>query len=364
MERKGNIKSIYIHIPFCEKICSYCDFCKMYYDKNIVSKYLYELNNEIKKNYKNELIETLYIGGGTPSILDINDLEKLFRIISIFNLSDNIEFTFECNLNITKEKLEFLYKNKVNRLSFGVQSFNKKNLVFLNRNHTKKDIFDKIELAKKIGFNNINIDIIYAIPNQTLKELENDLDLALKLDVNHISTYSLIISKNTMLYNNKIKNIDEDLDFEMYNLINKKLKNYNHYEISNFAKEGYESRHNLVYWNNQNYYGFGMGASSYIENYRCDNTKSINTYLSGKYVYNKEKIDKKTKLEYEFILGFRKIKGINKQEFYNKYGFDILENKTIKKLVNENKLIDDKENIYINKDYLYIENTILNEFIN
>ena len=150
----------------------------------------------------------------------------------------------------------------------------------------------------------------------------------------------------------------------MYNLINKKLKNYNHYEISNFAKEGYESKHNLVYWNNSNYYGFGMSASSYIKNYRYDNTKSINTYLSGRYVYNKEKICKKTELEYEFILGFRKIKGINKKEFYNKYGFDILENETIKKLVNENKLIDDKENIYINKDYLYIENTILNEFIN
>ncbi len=141
---KENVKSVYIHIPFCEQICSYCDFCKMYYDKNIVNKYLYELKKEIKKRYKNELIETLYIGGGTPSILNISELKTLFSIIDMFNLSSNLEFTFECNLNITKEKLEFLYQNKVNRLSFGVQSFNKKILKFLNRNHTKKDIFNTI----------------------------------------------------------------------------------------------------------------------------------------------------------------------------------------------------------------------------
>ncbi len=357
------VKSVYIHIPFCSDICSYCDFCKMFYSSNIVKKYLEELKNEVIKNYKNEVIETIYIGGGTPSCLNINELKQLFEIISLFNLSKNIEFTFECNLNIDKEKLQFLFNNKVNRLSFGVQSFNENNLNFLNRKHTKDDIFNTINNAKKIGFNNINIDLIYALPNQTLKQLEEDLDLFLMLDVNHISTYSLLIEPNTVLFNKKIKNIDEDLDYEMYKLINKKLKDFNHYEISNFAKEGYESKHNLTYWNNLEYYGFGLSSSSYLNNKRCDNTRSINSYLNGNYILTTENIDLKRKLEYEFILGFRKIKGINKKDFYNKYNFNILDNKVINKLVKENKLINDKYNIYINPDYIYIQNTILEEFI-
>ena len=357
------VKSIYIHIPFCEQICSYCDFCKMFYSKDLVNKYLKELKNEINKTYKNELIETIYIGGGTPSCLNIEELKELFNIISTFKLSKNYEFTFECNLNINEEKLKFLFDNKVNRLSFGVQSFNENNLKFLNRNHTKEDIFDVINIAKKIGFKNINIDLIYALPNQTLKDLENDLDLFLKLDVTHISTYSLIIEEHTVLYNKNIKNIDQDLDYKMYELINKNLSNYNHYEISNFSKPGYESKHNLVYWNNLEYYGFGLSASSYINNTRYDNTRSINKYLEGNYILNKEELDLKQKLEYEFILGFRKIKGININDFYKKYNLNILDNEVIKKLINGNKLINDNENIYINPKYLYVENSILEEFI-
>ena len=356
-------KSVYIHIPFCEEICSYCDFCKMFYSNNIVNKYLNELEKEIKSRYKNEIIKTLYIGGGTPSCLNIKQLKRLFEIIKIFKLSKNIEFTFECNLNINKEKLEFLYNNKVNRLSFGVQSFNEKNLKFLNRKHNKKDIFNTINLSKKIGFKNINIDLIYALPNQTLEDLNNDLDLFLKLDVNHISTYSLMIEPNTILYNNKTENIDQDLDYEMYKLINRKLKNYNHYEISNFSKKGYESKHNLTYWNNLEYYGFGLSASSYIDNKRIDNTRSINNYLNNNYILNEEKIDLKRKLEYEFILGFRKIKGINIKQFYKKYNINILENEVIKKLLKEKKLIKNSYNIYINPKYIYVENDILQEFI-
>lgn len=235
---------------------------------------------------------------------------------------------------------------------------------FLSRNHSKEDIFNVINIAKEIGFKNINIDLIYALPNQTLKKLESDLDLFLKLNVNHISTYSLIIEPNTILYNNKIKNIDQELDYEMYKLIIKKLKNYNHYEISNFAKKGYESKHNLTYWNNSEYYGFGLSSSGYINNIRYDNTRSINEYLKGNYTLNKEEIDLKRKLEYEFILGFRKINGINKKEFFKKYGFDIKENKTINKLIKENKLLEDNEKIYINPKYIYVENSILEEFIN
>lgn len=358
------IKSVYIHIPFCKDICTYCDFCKMYYNKNIVNLYLTELENEINKNYQNEEIETLYIGGGTPSSLDILELADLFNIIKKFKLSKNLEFTFECNLDIKKDKLEFLYKNGVNRLSFGVQTFNNKYLKFLNRKHNKKTIIKTINEAKKIGFNNINIDLIYALPNQTIEELEKDLDLFLKLDITHISTYSLIIEKNTILYNKKIKNINEDLDYEMYELINKRLKDFNHYEISNFAKSGYESKHNLTYWNNLEYYGFGLSASGYINNVRYDNTKSINRYLKGDYIFNKNILSIEEKIENEFILGFRKIKGINCNDFKIKYKSNINDNLIVKKLIKEDKLIYKNNHIYINPKYIYIQNVILQEFLN
>ena len=357
------MKSAYIHIPFCKTICSYCDFCKMFYNEDLVDKYLLELNNEINKNYKGETLKTIYIGGGTPSSLNIKQLNKLLNIIKIFKLEENYEFTVECNIeNITKEKLELLYKNKVNRLSIGIQTFNEKYLKFLNRNHTKEEIKEKINLAKTIGFENINIDLMYAFPEETLEELEIDINEFLKLDIPHISTYSLIIEPHTKLYIDKIKNIDEDLDRKMYDLICSKLNKYNHYEISNFGKEGYESIHNLTYWNNENYYGFGLGASGYINNIRYDNTKNINEYLKGNYIKNKEVLSKNIEIENEFILGLRKIKGINIEKFNKKYD-NIFKYDVVNRLLKENKLQKDNKNIFINNEYIYTSNNILIEFI-
>ena len=357
------MKSAYIHIPFCKTICSYCDFCKMFYNEDLVDKYLLELNNEINKNYKGETLKTIYIGGGTPSSLNIKQLNKLLNIIKIFKLEENYEFTVECNIeNITKEKLELLYKNKVNRLSIGIQTFNEKYLKFLNRNHTKEEIKEKINLAKTIGFENINIDLMYAFPEETLEELEIDINEFLKLDIPHISTYSLIIEPHTKLYIDKIKNIDEDLDRKMYDLICSKLNKYNHYEISNFGKTGYESIHNLTYWNNENYYGFGLGASGYINNTRYDNTKNINEYLKGNYIKNKEILSKNIEIENEFILGLRKIKGINIEKFNKKYD-NIFKYDVVNRLLKENKLQKDNKNIFINNEYIYTSNNILIEFI-
>ena len=357
------MKSAYIHIPFCKTICSYCDFCKMFYNEKLVDNYLLELEKEINKNYKGETLKTIYIGGGTPSSLNIKQLNKLLNIIKIFKLEKDYEFTVECNIeNITKEKLELLYKNKVNRLSIGIQTFNEKYLKFLNRNHTKEEIIKKITLAKKIGFKNINIDLMYAFPNETLEELEEDINEFLKLDIEHISTYSLIIEPHTKLYIDKIENIDEDLDRKMYDLICKKLNKYNHYEISNFGKEGYESMHNLTYWNNENYYGFGLGASGYINNTRYDNTKSINEYLKGNYIKNKEIVTKNIEIENEFILGLRKIKGINIEKFNKKYD-NIFKYDVVNRLLKQNKLVTDNKNIFINNEYIYISNNILIEFI-
>ena len=361
------MKSVYIHIPFCDTICSYCDFCKFLKNDEWINKYLDSLEKEIKSNYKKETLDTIYIGGGTPSCLNLKQLTKLFNIIKTFNINKEYEFTFECNIeNITKDKLKLLFDNGVNRLSIGVQTFNEKYLNFLNRNHTKKEIIDKISLVKQIGFKNINIDLIYALPNQTRKELNSDIDEFLNLDITHISTYSLIIEPNTKIYIDNNKNIDEDIDYEMYKLISDRLKEngYNHYEVSNFSKLGYESKHNLTYWNNNNYYGFGLGASGYIDNIRYDNTRSFNKYINGEYVKESHTLDLNETIENEFILGLRKINGINKETFKNKYNKDIKEIEIVNKLIKENKLVEDEKNIYINKDYIYVSNDILIEFIN
>ena len=360
------MKSMYIHIPFCNTICTYCDFCKFLKNDTWVNNYLEALNSEIEERYKGEIIQTLYIGGGTPSSLNINELKTLFNSLNKIKKSKDIEFTFECNIeSIDYDKLKFLYDNGVNRLSIGIQTFNKKFLKYLNRNHTEEEVFNKIAIAKHLGFKNINIDLIYAIPNQTLKDLEEDIDKFLKLDICHISTYSLMIEPNTILSITHEKNINEDIDYDMYKLICNKLKNnaYKHYEISNFSKEGFESRHNLTYWNNEEYYGFGIGASGYIDKTRYDNTKNLNKYLKGIYVTDEHTLDLKEELENEFILGFRKIDGINKENFKLKYNMDLLDIPKVKELLSNKKLLENKKSIYINPKYIYVSNDILTEFI-
>lgn len=360
------MKSVYIHIPFCNNICTYCDFCKVKYNEEWVNKYLDKLEDEIIKQYKKEKIRTLYIGGGTPSILSIDELKRLFEIIKLLDLEQLEEFTFECNVeSITNEKLIFLKKNNVNRLSIGIETFNEKYLELLNRHHTKEEVFEKIEMARMIGFENINVDLMYALPNETMEDLEKDVDEFLKLNVNHISCYSLMIEPNTKLYIGKIKPIDEDLDYEMYKYIEKRLlsREYIHYEISNYSKNNMESKHNLVYWNNEYYYGFGLSASGYLENYRYDNTKNLRKYLNGEYIENITKISEEDKLKYELILGFRKIKGINKNQFKNKFGIDIYDVDNIKELLNNNMLEENEEYIYIADEWIYKSNEILLKFV-
>lgn len=356
------MKSIYIHIPFCNSICSYCDFAKVFYNEKYVLKYLESLEFEINNNYKNEIIDTLYIGGGTPSSLSIKELNRLFNILKKIKLSDNYEFTIECNIDsLTKEKIDLFKSNKVNRLSIGIETFNKKYLSFLNRKEFNLDI---LEYAKK-NFNNINIDLIYAIPNETIEELNKDIDEFLKLNINHISLYSLIIEPHTKLYIDNVKNIDEDLDYEMYKLIDKRLKEngYIHYEISNYSKKGYESKHNLTYWDNKKYYGFGLGASGYIDNIRYTNTRNLDKYINHDYDRDITILDKNMEMENEMILGLRKLKGVNLKEFKEKFNIDIKEKFNIDKLIKEEKLIIKDNYIFINPRYIYLSNDILINFI-
>ncbi len=360
-------KGAYIHIPFCKSICSYCDFCKMFYKKDWADKYLIALKDEIEDRYHNDPLRTIYIGGGTPSCLDSTQLEYLLKMVNHLNISSLEEFTIECNLNdITEEFLELITKYNVSRLSIGIESFNPYILKKLNRDHTFKDAEEKIKLCRKYNIKNINLDLIYAVSGTNLKDLKEDLKLFLKLKPNHISTYSLIIEDNTLLKINETESISDEEDYEMYEYICKTLKSkgFNHYEISNFALRGYESKHNLIYWHNEEYYGFGLGAASYIDKVRGQNHRNLTKYLNNDYGNDFTLIGKETQMDNEIMLGLRLIKGINIKKFQEKYNEDIYEvYPIIKDLIKEKDLIKKKDNIFINPERLYIMNEILIKII-
>ena len=360
------MESVYIHIPFCKSICSYCDFCKVLYHGPWVTQYLNSLILEINNRYDNEPIKTLYIGGGTPSSLGIKDLKYLMQIVKKFNIKDLEEFTFECNLNdINEEMLQVLYENGVNRLSIGIESFNEDKLKFMERYHTFEDAYNKIDLARNIGFDNINIDLIYGIPGETTKDLIKDIETFLKLKPDHISTYSLIIDDNTKIGISKINPIPEELDASMYEYICDELEKngYKHYEVSNFSKPGKESKHNLKCWNNEEYFGFGVGAHGYIHGVRYENTKSLTSYIDGMTTLHEEVLSKEDKMYNEVMLGFRKMEGINLREFFDKYDINFQEVYDIKECLKEQELIYKDGYIFINPKYIYVMNEILIKFL-
>lgn len=352
--------SIYIHIPFCNNICTYCDFCKIIYNKKYINNYLDSLEKEIKTRYKDEFINTIYIGGGTPSSLEDDELIRLMNIIKIFKLNNDYEFTIECNIeSITENKLRIMKEYGINRISIGVQSFDDKIIKLLGRRHNKKDVYNKIEIVKKY-FDNINIDLIYAAYSD-INILKNDIKCFLELNIPHISTYSLIIEDNTILKINGVKNINEDIDYEMYKYIENILEknNYIHYEISNYAKEGYQSKHNLVYWNNEEYYGFGLSSTSYLNNERITNTKNLRKYLNGEYFNTTTYEDKDIRMENEIMLGLRKLNGIDLDIFKNKFGIPFEDIYNIDNLIKDKYLIKENNHLKINKKYMYISNEII-----
>ena len=325
------MRSVYIHIPFCNNICSYCDFCKFLYNEEWAKTYLDVLEREINTYY---------------------------------------EFTFECNVtDITPELMVILENNGVNRLSVGIESFNKNNLKYLNRKYDKDTIIEKINLAKKY-FENINVDLIYALPIESMHTFKSDVKNILKLDVPHISTYSLIIEEHTKLYNDKTEPIDEDDDSEMYEYICKKLKKkgYVHYEISNFAKSGYESRHNLTYWRNEEYYGFGLGAHGYVNKMRYENTRNFNKYVNNDFRLNELLVSTQEEMENELILGLRTKQGINNYVFNKKFGMSVFDAfpsisnvmNLYKNFIKYKEVDDTHAYLYIPESKFYVMNEILN----
>ncbi len=356
---------IYIHIPFCNNICSYCDFAKVLYCKKYINKYLDNLEREIKNRYKGELIKSIYIGGGTPTSLDNFELERLLKITNIFNKDKIIEFTIESNIeSLDIEKIKLFNKYNVNRVSLGVQSFNDDILKELNRYHNKDMVYKVVNDLKKNNINNISIDLIYGV-NSNINIIKKDMDIFMDLDIPHVSLYSLIIESHTMFDIGNKKYIKDEIDYEIYKYMENYLikNNYIHYEVSNYAKEGYQSIHNLNYWDNGYYYGFGMGAVSYLDNYRIMNTKSLTKYLNGEYLYDKIYENKNTIISNALILGLRKVRGINIIDFKNKYNMDIINLYNIKELINDNKLILNGNYLFINPKYYYLSNEILINFI-
>ena len=360
------IKSIYIHIPFCQTICSYCDFCKIFYNQKLTISYLKELEKEILDNYKGEEISTIYIGGGTPTSLSYDELSFLFYILKKIKLSNDYEFTIEANIDsLNIDKIKLLKENGVNRISIGVETFNNNYQKLINRELSLKELANTIQLLKDNDIININLDLMYGFKNETIEILDKDLEYLLELDIPHISIYSLIIEDNTILKINNYQRLDDDNDQVLYKHIENKLEksNYKHYEISNYAKAGYESRHNLVYWNNDEYYGFGLSASSYCNNIRKTNTRSINNYLNGKREVEKEKLSLKDKMDYEIMLGLRLEKGVSKEQFLKKYNINLEEVYNYQKLLDNAVLTENDKYLYVNKNYRYVLNEILSEIL-
>ncbi|MCI8567878.1 MAG: radical SAM family heme chaperone HemW [Bacilli bacterium] len=362
MLKQNRVKAMYVHIPFCERICSYCDFCKVLYDDKFVANYLTALKMELDGIYKDEVLDTLYIGGGTPSSLSVEEVEKLFEILSRVKLSSNYEYTFEANLeSLTKEKIDLLKKYGVNRISIGVESTKKKFLKLLNRSLDKKLLVKTIGYLKDIGISNINLDLIYALDCQSLQDLEDDLSFFLSLDIPHISTYSLIIEKHTLLYINGVKEVDSDLDLKMYHLICKKLveNGYQHYEVSNFCKPFYYSKHNMTYWKNEEYYGIGLGSSGFLGNVRYTNTRSLKDYCAGKFVLEKQELDDYMNIENEIMLGLRTTVGIDKNNFFKRYHRKIEDIFDIDFLISKGVLLSDSNYLKVSADYFYVLNSVL-----
>lgn len=356
---------VYIHIPFCSTICSYCDFPKVYHSSPLATEYLKKLQTEILTRYQQEPIDSIYIGGGTPTCLDLDNFETLLKLTTLFHKKTDCEFTIESNIeSLTKAKIKLMKKYGVNRLSLGVQSLNPKVLNILNRHHTKEQVIDTINLLKEEQLTNFNLDLIYAV-TPDLNILKEDLQLYLSLSPTHISCYSLIIEPHTLLRINNHPEVSQDLDYQMYQLIEQCLEqnNYEHYEISNYAKQNYRSKHNLNYWNNGEYYGFGLAAVEYKNNNRRTNIKNLTKYLNGQFLQEEQLESLNTQMENTMILGLRKLEGISIKNFEKSYHRSIYEVFPIQKLLNERLLIKEQEYLKIPKEHIYCSNDILIQFL-
>ena len=368
--------SAYVHIPFCTQICYYCDFSKVFIKNQPVDAYLEHLIQETR-SYEIGKLRTLYIGGGTPTALSAQQLAYLLTELPKFmDLSEVEEFTIEANPgDLDPDKIAVLKDSQVNRVSLGVQTFDNKMLKKIGRSHQEQDIYDNIRHLKQAGFDNISIDLIYALPGQTMDQVKENVAKAIDLDIPHMSLYSLILENHTVFMNRmrrgKLPLPKEELEAEMFEYIIEELEKagFEHYEISNFSKPGFESRHNLVYWDNAEYYGLGAGASGYVDGIRYKNHGPIRHYLvaveAGKARITEEHLTLEEKMEEELFLGLRKKTGVSKAHFEEKFGvsFDQRYGQVVASLTEQGLLVPDDKQVRMTKRGLFLGDTVAEKFI-
>ena len=368
--------SAYVHIPFCTQICYYCDFSKVFIKNQPVDAYLEHLIQETR-SYEIGKLRTLYIGGGTPTALSAQQLAYLLtELPKVMDLSEVEEFTIEANPgDLNPDKIAVLKDSQVNRVSLGVQTFDNKMLKKIGRSHQEQDIYDNIRHLKQAGFDNISIDLIYALPGQTMDQVKENVAKAIDLDIPHMSLYSLILENHTVFMNRmrrgKLPLPKEELEAEMFEYIIEELEKagFEHYEISNFSKPGFESRHNLVYWDNAEYYGLGAGASGYVDGIRYKNHGPIRHYLeaveAGKARITEEHLTLEEKMEEELFLGLRKKTGVSKVRFEEKFGvsFDQRYGQVVASLTEQGLLVPDDKQVRMTKRGLFLGDTVAEKFI-
>ncbi len=368
--------SAYVHIPFCTQICYYCDFSKVFIKNQPVDAYLQALIREFR-SYDITELRTLYIGGGTPTSISAVQLDYLLTELSRdLNLNTLEEFTIEANPgDLTVDKIEVLQKSAVNRVSLGVQTFNDKHLKRIGRSHNEAQIYSTIDAFKTAGFQNISIDLIYALPGQTMDDVRSNVAKALSLNIPHLSLYSLILEHHTVFMNKmrrgKLHLPTEDLEAEMFEYIISEMERngFEHYEISNFTKPGFESRHNLMYWDNVEYYGVGAGASGYLDGIRYRNRGPIQHYLKGVSEGNarlsEEVLSKNEMMEEELFLGLRKKEGVSIGKFEQKFGtsFEKRYGQIVQELQSDGLLKENNGFIQMTKKGLFLGDTVAEKFI-
>lgn len=376
------IKSAYIHIPFCEHICHYCDFNKVFLQGQPVDDYIAMIQREMQlqvKTYPTDGLETIFVGGGTPTSLNEKQLARLCEAINKelpFN-KESGEYTFEANPgDVSREKLEILYEHGVNRLSFGVQSFNDDLLQRLGRTHRAEGVYETIELAKQVGFSNISIDLMYGLPGQTMLDFTETLEQAIALDVPHYSSYSLIVEPKTIFYNamqkGKLHLPPQEIEAAMYEQAMETMERHGlqQYEISNFAKPGFESRHNLTYWDNREYYGIGAGAHGYTAGKRIANygplKKYITPLMNGELPIVEEHIvPRHEQMEEEMFLGLRKMEGISFKHFKERFFVEMTDifTKPIEQQVTKGLLTVDDDVVRLTQKGKLLGNEVFQAFL-
>ena len=368
--------SAYVHIPFCTQICYYCDFSKVFIKNQPVDSYLEHLLEEFQ-SYDIQKLRTLYIGGGTPTALSAQQLEVLLNgLTKNLDLSALEELTIEANPgDLDADKIAVLKNSAVNRVSLGVQTFDDKMLKKIGRSHLEKDIYENIDRLKLAGFDNISIDLIYALPGQTMEQVKDNVAKAIGLNIPHMSLYSLILENHTVFMNRmrrgKLPLPKEELEAEMFEYIITELERagFEHYEISNFSKPSFESRHNLMYWDNAEYYGIGAGASGYVNGVRYKNHGPIRHYLSaveeGNARITEEHLSQKEQMEEEMFLGLRKKSGVSMSRFEEKFGrsFEGLYGEIVRDLVQQGLMQIEGDRVRMTKRGLFLGDTVAERFI-